>query len=68
MGFRVSLRSSNPKPLMSALGLGRVETHWIRVPESMGAKKRLHFLGPHYALIAAMSGWIPMMFITRVRL
>ena len=52
----------------SALGLGRVETHWIQVPESMGAKKRLHFLGPHYALIAAMSGWIPMMFITRVRL
>ena len=53
---------------MSAMGLGRVETHWIQVPESMGAKKRLHFLGPHYALIAAMSGWIPMMFITRVRL
>jgi len=68
MGLPIKLHGNNPGPPMSALGLGRVETHWIRVPESMGAKKRLHFLGPHYALIAAMSGWIPMMFITRVRL
>src|SRR5262249_55594899 len=27
----------------------------------------LHFLRSDYALIAAMSGWMPMMFITRVR-
>ena len=53
---------------MSAMGLGCVETHWIEVPDTIGVKKRLHFLGPHYALIAAMSGGIPMMFIARVRL
>jgi hypothetical protein len=28
----------------------------------------LHFLRSDYALIAAMRGWMPMMFITRVRL
>ena len=52
---------------MSALGLGRVKTPWVAVPE-YDWEKHLDFLGLHYALIAAMSGWIPMMFITRVRL
>src|SRR5262249_8117531 len=32
------------------------------------ASGALHFLRSDYALIAAMSGWMPMMFITRVRL
>jgi hypothetical protein len=50
------------------MGLGRVETHWIEVPEYDWGEETPSFLGPHYALIAAMSGWIPMMFITRVRL
>jgi hypothetical protein len=36
---------------------------------ALGGDARIrNFLAPHYALMAAMSGWIPMMFITRVRL
>ena len=47
--------------LMSALGLGRVET-----PSQKGNSTAVRT--ERYALIAAMSGWMPMMFITRVRL
>jgi hypothetical protein len=47
-----------------AMGLGRVKT--------LCGKRRwrgsIGISGSDYALIAAMSGWIPMMFITRVRL
>jgi hypothetical protein len=54
---------------MSAVGLGRVET----LREERALKDRgdsgtcpARLVG--YALIAAISGWMPMMFITRVRL
>jgi hypothetical protein len=53
---------------MSLLGLGRVKTHRVRCQNAIGVEKRLHFLGVLYALITAMSGWMPMMFMTRVRL
>jgi hypothetical protein len=53
---------------MSALGLGRAETHWIKVAEYDWGEETPSFFEAHYALIAATSGWIPMMFITRVRL
>jgi hypothetical protein len=36
-------------------------------PERFGNGRRPH-VGGDYALIAAMSGWTPMMFMTRVRL
>jgi hypothetical protein len=54
---------------MSAVGLGRVKT----LREERALKDRgdsgtcpARLVG--YALIAAISGWMPMMFITRVRL
>ena len=56
---------------MSASGLGCVKT---LCGKCRGVSRLLpggaveHFLGFDYALIAAMSGWIPMMFMTRVRL
>jgi hypothetical protein len=56
---------------MSALGLGCVETPWEREEFAFlaaFASGVLHFLRSDYALIAAMRGWMPMMFITRVRL
>jgi hypothetical protein len=58
-------------PSMSAMGLGCVETPWEREEFAFlaaFASGVLHFLRSDYALIAAMRGWMPMMFITRVRL
>jgi hypothetical protein len=56
---------------MSQMGLGRVKTLWEREGNvdfgSLGEWVPALF-GSNYALIAAMSGWMPMMFITRVRL
>ena len=51
---------------MSALGLGRVKTVWER-DEVAFANGGPRFSG-QFVLIAAMSGWMPMMFMTRVRL
>ena len=65
MLFGVSLHGSNPEPLTSALGLGRVETTAIL---GFGGFFRRAIYNGYYALIAAISGWMPMMFITRVRL
>jgi hypothetical protein len=56
---------------MSALGLGCVKTPClskdISAPAFGQVLKRNHF-GDDYALIAVMSGLVPMMFMTRVRL
>jgi nucleoside phosphorylase len=42
---------------MSALGLGRVETHLGKgVGALLGVARRIHFFGPDYALMAAISG------------
>ena len=49
-------------PCENALGVGR------NVDLVASASGGLRFFGSDYALIAAMSGWMPMMFITRVRL
>jgi hypothetical protein len=65
--YRVTQRNKNGV-LMSQLGLGRVKTALDRVSKYDWVEKRLHFLDVLYALITAMSGWMPMMFITRVRL
>jgi hypothetical protein len=51
---------------MSESGLGRVKTLWSGTNVAF-ANEGLRFSG-HLALIAAMSGWMPMMFMTRVRL
>jgi hypothetical protein len=53
---------------MSALGLGCVKTlrqGELTPPHPSFASKGV---GDGYVLIAAMSGWTPMMFMTRVRL
>jgi hypothetical protein len=52
MGVGVSLHDSNPKPPMSALGLGRVKT-FCRAGQSVETK---YFPDFGYALIAAISG------------
>lgn len=56
--YRTYLKDFNYPYAVSALGLGCVETR--RISTSITTER--------YALIAAMSGWMPMMFITRVRL
>jgi hypothetical protein len=48
-----------------ALGLGRVKTVWER--DEVAFANGARFSG-QFALIAATSGWMPMMFMTRVRL
>jgi hypothetical protein len=53
---------------MSQMGLGRVETLCRKACSAALAEGGVGISGVDYALIAAMSGWIPMMFITRVRL
>jgi hypothetical protein len=53
---------------MSAMGLGRVKTLYGMERNDLSAVAMRVFAGLGYALIAAMSGWMPMMFITRVRL
>ena len=53
---------------MSHLGLGRVKTFCRKRSELGEVATRAIFPDLDYARIAAMSGWIPMMFITRVRL
>ena len=50
-GSGVSLHSSNPEPLVSALGLGRVKT-FCRAGQSVETK---YFPDFGYALIAAIS-------------
>jgi hypothetical protein len=55
---------------MSVKGLGCVKTLYgkYRGVAIVAEWRYGPFFGPDYVLIAAMSGWIPMMFITRVRL
>ena len=56
---------------MTAVGLGCVETRWKRKECTvLGALASgvLHLLRSDYALIAPISGWMPIMLITRVRL
>ena len=57
---------------MSPLGLGRVKTYCLAEQMSISVcgqgGEPQSFLGFDYALMAAMSGLVPMMFITRVRL
>jgi hypothetical protein len=53
---------------MSALGLGRFKTFCRKKSELCEVPMRVAFFDFDYARIAAISGWIPMMFITRVRL
>jgi hypothetical protein len=48
----------------SAMGLGRVKTLCRKGEDG----RELAFSGFDYARIAAISGWMPMIFITRVRL
>ncbi len=54
----------------SVMGLGCVKTLYgkYRGVAIVAEWRYGPFFGPDYVLIAAMSGWIPMMFITRVRL
>ncbi|HTE77966.1 MAG TPA: hypothetical protein VK653_14715, partial [Xanthobacteraceae bacterium] len=61
----ISLHDSNPEPLMSASGLGRVKTFCRKRSELGEVATQAVFPDFDYALIAAMSGWTPMMFITR---
>ena len=49
---------------MTGLGLGRVKTLCRKGEDG----RELAFSGFDYARIAAISGWMPMIFITRVRL
>jgi hypothetical protein len=66
-----AVHRSKSGPLLSALGLGCVETPWEREEFALlaaFASGRFTFLRSDYVLIAAMRGWMPMMFITRVRL
>jgi hypothetical protein len=53
---------------MTALGLGRVKTFWRRRSELAEGSDAGEFCDFGYARIAAISGWMPMMFMTRVRL
>jgi len=50
------------------LGLGRVKTLYGVERNNLGAVAMRWSPGLDYALIAAMSGWTPMIFMTRVRL
>ncbi len=54
--------------LMSAQGLGRVKTFCLARSEKGKVATRANFSCFDYARIAAISGWMPMMFMTRVRL
>jgi hypothetical protein len=51
---------------MAEMGLGRVKTSWREA--GIGYPDDKAQVRSGYARIAAMSGWIPTMFITRVRL
>jgi hypothetical protein len=51
----------------SELGLGRVKTLYRKSLGRAGLNASW-FSGFDYARIAAINGWMPMMFITRVRL
>jgi hypothetical protein len=53
---------------MPAKGLGRVKTLLSAERSGLGEVAVHGHFGLDYARIAAMSGWIPMMFMTRVRL
>jgi hypothetical protein len=54
---------------MSVLGLGRVKTcRRRRMRRDLGEVAMRGHFSADYALIAVMSGWTPMMFMTRVRL
>ena len=53
---------------MSALGLGRVKTLGLGEDFVEVAGHTFMFFWSDYALIAAMSGWMPIMFMTRVKL
>ena len=53
---------------MTALGLGRVKTFSCKRSELEEVATRAVFPDFDYALIAAISGSMPIMFITRVRL
>ena len=64
---RVVVHHSKFRWLMSAKGLGRVKTLCPR-PGTSRFAMRAAVSGFDYARIAAISGWMPMMFITRVRL
>jgi hypothetical protein len=66
MGLRLKLHRSNSEAPMSHMGLGCVKTFAgsAHVSRVVAAQRRAW----DYALIAAMRGWMPMMFITRVRL
>jgi hypothetical protein len=48
----------------------RLSALLMRIPAILGGffDSRQPHVGGDYALIAAMSGWTPMMFMTRVRL
>ncbi len=50
------------------MGLGRVKTLYGMERNDPSEVAMRGFPGLDYALIAAMSGWMPMMLITRVRL
>src|SRR3974377_1455669 len=64
----VTLHSSNLDTPMSPLGLGRVKTLGGRRSELAEVSDARRFRGFGYARIAAKSGRMPMMFMTRVRL
>jgi hypothetical protein len=51
----------------SAMGLGRVKTLCRKSLGRGGAALRAAFAGFDYARIAAISGWMPMMFIPKGR-
>ena len=67
MGGNGHFAQQQSQRLMSALGLGRFKTFRqkrFKLRETVNEP----FFEFGYARIAAISGWMPMMFITRVRL
>jgi len=66
-GFRTVHRSKTGC-LLSEMGLGRVKTLGGRRSELAEVSDARRFRGFGYARIAAKSGRMPMMFMTRVRL
>ncbi len=64
----VASRRSKINCPMSDMGLGRVKTFCWKRSELCEVAMRAVFSDFDYARIAAISGWMPMMFITRVRL
>jgi hypothetical protein len=61
-------RVAVPGHFSGFVGSFRLEVLLMRIPAVRFCNSRRRHVCDDYALIAARSGWVPMMFITRVRL